>query len=172
MKRETVQSVVLGPAWTGYQSKDALINRNGQTFPLSSVKGQDDFYANLEDYVRLLQGLGAKVYLIRGVPGSRPRFDPTKMVTRSVTGFRINPDFDKPESIVEMRAIHEGVDAKLAVIADRTGAKVLDLFVDVCGSGDGCLPLFGKEEPKFTDEMHLRPIFVKGHLHFLDFLLT
>jgi hypothetical protein len=86
VKREKVQSVVLGAAWTGYQSKDALINRNGQTFPLSSVKGQGAFYANLEDYVRLLQGLGAEIYLIRGVPGSRPRFDPTKMVTRSVTG--------------------------------------------------------------------------------------
>jgi hypothetical protein len=128
------------------------------------------FYADLEDYVRQLQSLGAKVFLIRGVPSSK-RFNPTEMVTRGVTGFRIDPDFDKPEPIAGMRAIHTLVDAKLRAIAERTGATLLDLFADVCGSGEDCSPLFGAGEPKFTDGMHLRPVFVREHLHFLDFLL-
>ena len=171
VQHEKVQSVVLGAAWTGYGSKQALIERDGQRFPLNTADGENAFYANLEDYVRLLQSLGAKVYLVRGVPGSIPRFNPTSMVTRSVTGFRIDPDFGKPEPISTMRAIHANVDAKLRAITDRTGATLLDLFFDVCGSGDVCSPLFGANEPKYIDDMHLRPVFVRDHLHFLDFLL-
>jgi peptidoglycan/LPS O-acetylase OafA/YrhL len=171
VRREKVQSVVLGAGWTGYESEKVLVERDGRRLPLNTVEGQDAFYANLEDYVRLLQGLEAKVYLVRGVPGSKPRFNPTQMVTRGVTGFRIDPDFDKPEPIAGMRAIHTLVDAKLRAIAERTGAKLLDLFADVCGSGEDCSPLFGAGEPKFTDGMHLRPVFVREHLHFLDFLL-
>ena len=53
----------------------------------------DDFYANLEDYVRLLQGQGAKVYLVLGVP-LHHRFNPGEMVTRSLTGFQIAPDVE------------------------------------------------------------------------------
>jgi peptidoglycan/LPS O-acetylase OafA/YrhL len=171
VRREKVQSVVLGAGWTGYESEKVLVERDGRRLPLNTVEGQDAFYANLEDYVRLLQTLGAKVYLVRGVPGSNARFNPTQMVTRSVTGFRIDPDFDKPEPIAGMRAIHTLVDAKLRAIAERTGAKLLDLFADVCGGGEDCSPLFGAGEPKFTDGMHLRPVFVREHLHFLDFLL-
>ena len=171
VQHENVQSVVLGAAWTGYAGKKALIERDGQRVPLNTAEGEEAFYANLEDYVRLLQSLGAKVYLVRGVPGSIPRFDPTHMVTRSVTGFRIDPDFDKPEPVGKMRAIHANVDAKLRAITERTGATLLDLFADVCGSGEDCSPLFGANEPKFTDDKHLRPMFVRDHLHFLDFLL-
>jgi hypothetical protein len=168
VRREKVQSVVLGAAWTGYGSK--LVERGGRRLPLDTVEGQDALYANLEDYVRLLQGLGAKVYLVRGVPSSK-RFDPAQMVTRSVTGFRIDPDFDKPEPIAGLRAIQTVADAKLRTIAEHTGAKLLDPFPDVCGSGEGCSPFFGAGEPKFTDGQHLRPVFVREHLHFLDFLL-
>jgi peptidoglycan/LPS O-acetylase OafA/YrhL len=171
VQHEKVQSVVLGAAWEGYGSKQALIERHGQRFPLNTAEGEEAFYANLEDYVRLLQSLEAKVYLVRGVPGSILRFNPTRMVTRSVMGFRIDPDFDRPEPISKMRAIHANVDAKLRAITERTGAMLLDLFADVCGSGEDCSPLFGADEPKFVDDTHLRPVFVREHLHFLDFLL-
>jgi hypothetical protein len=119
---------------TGYRSKNGLIDRDGGRLSLSTVEGQDAFYANFEDYVRQLQSLGAKVFLIRGVLSSK-RFNPTEMVTRSVTGFRIDPDFDNrsPSPGCEPFTI---VDA----IAKRTGATLLDPFPDVCGSGEGCPP--------------------------------
>jgi SGNH domain (fused to AT3 domains) len=123
VRQEKVQSVVLGAAWGGYGSK--LIERDGRRLPINTVEGQDAFYANLENYVRLLQGFGAKVYLVGALPASK-RFNPTQMVTRSVTGFRIDPDFNKPEPIAGMRAIFTNVDAKLRAIAERTGAKLLD----------------------------------------------
>jgi hypothetical protein len=169
VRHENVQSVVLGAAWSGYRDEGMLIEREGSRFTLNTREGMDAFYDNLEDYVRLLQDQGAKVYLVLGVP-EHHRFNPGEMVTRSLTGFRIAPDVEKAVPIAELEAIH-AVDAKLRTVGEHTGATLLDSFPDICGSGDGCMPFFGAGEPKFSDNMHLRPIFVREHLRFLDPLL-
>ena len=170
VRREKVQSVVLGAAWSGYSNGGMVIEREGKRVPLNTKEGMDDFYANLEDYVHLLQGEGANVYLVLGVP-SHQRFNPGEMVRRNVTGFRIAPDVEKAIPIAELQAINATVDAKLRTIGEHTGATLLDPLPDICGSGDGCLPFFGAGEPKFSDNVHLRPVFVREHLHFLDPLL-
>jgi peptidoglycan/LPS O-acetylase OafA/YrhL len=170
VRRERVQTVVLGASWIGYRGKDVLIEREGRRWPLNTQEGADAFYANLEDYVRALRGEGASVYLVRGLPVDQ-HFNPATMVTRSLTGFRIAPDAEDPLPVATLRAAHAGVDANLAGVAAHTGAILLDGFPDVCGSGDACSPFFGAREPKFSDGMHLRPVFVREHLHFLDFLL-
>jgi peptidoglycan/LPS O-acetylase OafA/YrhL len=174
VQREKVQSVVLGAAWRGYSAEgigeSMVIEREVRRMPLNTKEGMDAFYANLEDYIRLLQGQGAKVYLVLGVPGHH-RFDPGAMVTRSLTGFQIAPDLEKAVSIAELQAAHATVDAKLRAVGEHTGATLLDPLPDICGSGNGCLPFFGASEPKFSDGMHLRPVFVQKHLRFLDHLL-
>jgi hypothetical protein len=170
VQREKVQSVVLGAAWSGYSAEGMLIERDGRRLPLNTSQGTDAFYANLEDYVRLLRGQGAKVYLVLAVP-VHPRFDPGEMVTRSLTGFRIAPDVEKPVPVAELQTVRAIVDAKLRTIGEHTGAVLLDPLPDICGSGDGCSPFFGAGEPKFSDNAHLRPVFVREHLHFLDSLL-
>jgi hypothetical protein len=170
-RREKVQSVILGAAWAAYRNEDMLIEREGRRLPLNTREGMDAFYANLEDYVRVLQGEGAKVYLVLGVPFHH-RFNPGHMVTRSLTGFRIAPDVEKAIPTAELDAVHLTANAKLRTIGEHTGATLLDPFPDICGSGDGCLPFFGAGEPKFSDNVHLRPVFVREHLRFLDFLLT
>jgi peptidoglycan/LPS O-acetylase OafA/YrhL len=170
VQREKVQSVVLGAAWSGYSDKAMLIEREGRRLPLNTKEGMDAFYANLEDYVRLLQRHGAKVYLVLGVP-IHHRFNPGEMVTRSLTGFRIAPDVEQAVPIAELQAVLATVDAKLRTVGEHTGATLLDPLPDICGSGDGCLPFFGAGEPKFSDNVHLRPVFVREHLHFLDPLL-
>ena len=170
VRRETVQSVVLGAAWSGYSAEGMLVERQGRSLPLTRHEGIDAFYANLEDYVRLLQKHGAKVHLVRGAP-THSHFNPSEMVTRSLTGFRIAPDVEKPIPVADLRAAHATVDAKLRAVSERTGAALLDPVPDVCGDGDGCSPFFGAGEPKFSDRDHLRPIFVREHLRFLDHLL-
>ena len=65
----------------------------------------DAFYANLEDYVRLLQSQGAKVYLVLGLP-IHHRFNPGEMVTRSLTGFRIVSGVEKAVPIAELQAVN------------------------------------------------------------------
>jgi peptidoglycan/LPS O-acetylase OafA/YrhL len=170
VRREKVQSVVLGAAWAGYSEEGMLIEREGSRVPLNTTEGMDAFYANLEDYVRLLQGQGANVYLVLGVP-THHRFNPGEMVTRSLTGFRIAPDVEKAIPTAGLRAVHATADAKLRTVGEHAGATLLDPLPDICGSGDGCSLFFGTGEPKFSDNVHLRPVFVREHLRFLDPLL-
>jgi len=168
VRREKVQSVVLGAVWAAFS--DVLIEREGRVVQLDTKEGIDAFYANLEDYVRVLQRLGAKVYLVLGVP-IHNRFNPAEMVSRSLTGFRIAPDAEKAVPIAELQAIHATANTKLRTIGEHTGATLLDPFPDICGTGDGCLPFFGAGEPKYSDHAHLRPLFVRQHVQFLDALL-
>ena len=100
VQREKVQSVVLGAAWSGYRSENSLIERAGRRLPVSTTEGEDAFYANLEDYIRQLQRLGAAVYLVRGAPNNI-HFNPAQMIVRHITGVRISSDFDKPEFIAK-----------------------------------------------------------------------
>lgn len=167
VQREKVQSVVLGGAWSGYNAEGMLIERENRRMRLNTTEGIDAFYANLEDYVRLLQGQGAKVYLVLGVP-SHERFNPGNMVTRSLTGFQIAPEVAKAVPTAGLKA----ADAKLRTVGEHTGATLLDPLPDVCGIAEGCSPFFGAGQPKFSDSVHLRPDFVREHLRFLDPLLN
>jgi peptidoglycan/LPS O-acetylase OafA/YrhL len=169
VRRENVQSVVLGAGWAGYSERGMLIEREGRRLSLNTKDGMDAFYANLEDYVRLLQAQGAKVYLVLATP-THHRFDPGQMVMRSMIGFRVAPNVEEAIPIAEF-SYATVVNAKLRAVGERTGATLLDPFPDICGVADGCLPFFGAAEPKYSDFTHLRPIFVRKHLHFLDFLL-
>ena len=171
VEREHIQSVVLGASWAAYGGDWIQIERGGRRWSLGSSEGKNAFYANLEDYVRQLDGYGAKVYLIKGAPLSQSRFDPAKMVTRSPIGFRIAPDVDREVPIADLRGAYSDVDARLQAIAERTGATLLDVFPDVCGSGSGCCPFFANGEPKYSDGVHLRPSFVRTHIRVFDFLL-
>ena len=170
VRREKIDTIVLGASWAGYDGATIQIERDGKRMSLTEPEGMDAFYANLEDYVRLLQGQGAKVYLVLGVPAG-VRFDPNHMITRGLTGFAVSPDADKDVPIAELRAGYGKNDPRLRSVAENTGAILLDAFPDVCGSGEGCSPFFGVAEPKYVDGLHLRPTFVREQVHFLDFLL-
>jgi peptidoglycan/LPS O-acetylase OafA/YrhL len=166
---EKVQTVVLGPHY--WPRKNAFIEREGKSIPLDGgEEGRRAFYANLEDYVRELK-LNATVYLVLGAPQSLTGLNPQRMVTRGVTGISVDPSAEKSVPIADLRAAYAQHDADLRAVAERTGAKLLDVIPDVCGNGETCSAFFGAREPKFTDGTHLRPVFVREHLHFLDFLL-
>jgi peptidoglycan/LPS O-acetylase OafA/YrhL len=172
VRREKVQSVVLGSAWSGYSSaKGMLIEREGRRLPLNTKEGMDAFYANLEDYVRLLQGQGAKVYLVLGVPIDQHRFNPSEMVVRSLIGFRVAPDVEEGIPIAELRALLATTNTNLRAVGAHTGSTLLDPLPDICGNGESCSPFFGAGEPKFSDGAHLRPVFVQQNVRFLDPLL-
>ena len=170
VRREQVQSVVLGASWVGYVNTELMVEREGVRLLLNTAEGKAAFFANLQDYIRVLQSHGAKVYLVLGVPIDLVRFDPGKMVTRGLT-LHISPDVEKSVLNSQLRAGNAFVDAGLRAVSEQTGAMILDPFPDICGDGEGCSPFFGVAEPKFTDGMHLRPIFVREHLRFLDDLL-
>ena len=170
VEREKVQTVVLGASWSGYDGPHMLISRNGQQLRLDTREGKEAFYANLADFVRTLQMQGAKVYLILGVPVAG-RFNPGSMLTRGPLGIQVSPEASEEVPIVDLKQSLAKENAKLQAVADLTGAELLDPLPDICGSGAGCSPFFGSGEPKTSDGMHLRPDFVKDHIHFLDPLL-
>jgi hypothetical protein len=172
VRRERARSVVLGASWAGYGGEGMQIEREGTRLSLAKPDGRDAFYANLEDYVRLLQSQGANVYLVLGVPVHHTRFNPSAMVTRSLTSFGVIPDVDKDVPISELRADYAIADQMLRGVAKHTGAQLLDAFPDICGNGNGCSPFFATAEPKYSDGVHLRPAFVRKHIRFLDFLLN
>lgn len=167
VQREKVQTVVLGGAWSGYSEPGMSVYRSGENFALTSPKGREVFFDNLEDYVQALQALGAKVYLVLGMP-IHERFDPGRMAARNIAGIRFSADVGRPVSIAELRSSQANSDEHLRRISERTGAGLLDPFPDICGTGEGCSPFFGDREPKFSDATHLRPIFVRQHVQFLD----
>jgi peptidoglycan/LPS O-acetylase OafA/YrhL len=171
VRREHIQSVVLGASWAGYGGDAMMIERNGRRLSLNESDGRDAFYANLEDYVRLLRDAGAEVFLVRGVPVHHTRFDPAMMVERSLMGFKIAADVDKDVPTAELRDVYRVIDDRLSTIAQHTRATLLDAFPDICGNTSGCSPFFAGVEPKYSDGVHLRPSFVRAHVHFLDFLL-
>lgn len=171
VRREEIQSVVLGASWAGYGGDSMRIERGGKRMSLNDDDGKNAFYANLEDYVRLLQSLGAKVYLVLGAPVDLARFSPIAMIKRNLTSFRIAPDVDEDVPTAGLRAVYGFADGRLRGVATATGATLLDPVPDVCGTGAGCSPFFENAEPKYSDGVHLRPAFVREHLHFLDFLL-
>ncbi|MGY4357706.1 peptidoglycan/LPS O-acetylase OafA/YrhL [Bradyrhizobium sp. i1.3.6] len=169
VRREKVQAVVISPHY--WPRKHAFIERAGTSIPLEGGdEGRRAFYANLEDFVRELKR-NATVYLVLGAPQSPTALNPQRMVTRSVTGIRVDPNAQSSVPITDLRAPFAQHDADLRTVAERTGAKLLDVFPDVCGNGEMCSPFFGAREPIFSDGVHLRPVFVREHLHFLDFLL-
>lgn len=171
VQREKIETVVLGGWWAAYPGRDFEIERDGKRTLLSRQDGMDAFFANLEDFVSVLQRQGAKVYLVLGVPMDRVRFSPHALVARGLTGFKIPADPLGDVPVADLRSYNAFTDQKLRIVASRTGAQLLDAFTDVCGQGDGCSPFYAVTEPKYVDGVHLRPAFVREQVHFLDVLL-
>ena len=126
--------------------------------------------------------LGAFSYTQLGVD-QFPKIDlPTVTVQTTLPGAspeEIESQITKPieevvntvEGITELRSIYATSDARLTAVAERTGATLLDPVPDICGDGSHCSPFFGAGDPKFSDAMHLRAVFVRDNIAFLDFLL-
>lgn len=170
VRRTKPQSLVLGSSWSNYYGLE--VERHGKRLHGTTSEGKDAFWANLTDLVRSFRTQGVAVYLVRGaVDDHYTRLTPREMMRRSPFGFQVDADMAQI-SVAELRKNNAVVDAHLSQVAAQTGATLLDAIPDICGEGDSCSGLFGMGEPKFIDGMHLRTVFVKDHVHFLDFLLT
>ena len=171
VRREKIKTIVLGAWWASYNYPLMQIERDGKSMSLADQDGKDAFFANLEDYVRRLRAEDANVYLVLGTPFDGTRFNPSTMVTRSLTGLKFSTGVDWDAPVTELRALNAATDERLRIVANHTGAELLDVFPDVCGQRDACSPFFATVVPKYLDGMHLRSVFVREHVHFLDFLL-
>jgi len=153
--KEAIGTVVLGGGWQNYF---------GGTATERAIR-----YASLEREVADLRAKGRTVYLIMPLPESQ-HFDPKQMVHLSFTGFIVNPTMSAGVPVAGLKV--ESTRQRLAAIAQSTGAHTLDALPDICGTGPVCSAFFGDDEPKFADPLHLRPVFVRSHITFLDPILT
>jgi hypothetical protein len=156
-RERSIGTIVLGGLWQGYFNGNAKVDAAP--------------YAQLESEVAALRATGRVVYLIMPVPTSE-RFDPIQMVSRSITGFSIDPNILAGVPVASLAAANASISRNLASIARRTGARTLDPLPDICGSSPICSAFFADGEPKFADFNHLRPVFVRSHITFLDPLLN
>jgi peptidoglycan/LPS O-acetylase OafA/YrhL len=164
-------TIVLGGFWQGYLCECVYVERAGIRMKINTPEAVNNFYSNLEDEVRRFVATNHKVYLVLSVPMNQ-RFDPEQMISRSIAGFKIDPDVLRGIPVSDLVAATADANRRLIDIAKRTGARTLNPLPDICGTGPTCSSFFADGEPKFADEKHLRPIFVKDNITFLDDILT
>nr|WP_242010162.1 acyltransferase family protein [Acetobacter conturbans] len=148
----------------------------GAAWPPILLQHRQDQEAFKEDIVRQIKdfsSLGVRaVWLILPTPMDA-RFDPAALVQRSLLRTTVNEQAIKSGvPISELRDYSDEMAATLRDIARRSQVGVIDPYADICGSSPSCFILDTDGEPKYADMSHLRPEFVKKHIHFLDSILT
>jgi hypothetical protein len=164
-------AIVLGEFWAGNDAADTFITRNGKTQPVTSQAARDAVLANLTDAMRALTASGHPVSLILAQP-SGGHFDPAHMISRTPLGFRVDPVSVAGTPTAAIAATLAPLNARLAAAASAAGAATLDPLPAICGAGPVCSPFFDDGAPKFADDKHLRPAFMRRHVTLLDGLLT
>ena len=169
IEAENVGTVVLGAFWQGY-GVDHAVFRSNRLFRGGTPAAIEAMYANLQDFVQQMRSKGRRVYLVMCAPASKS-FDPEQMILRSPTGFQVSPEAGSNVPRAPLAKACADSDQRLGTVAARTGAVLLDPFPDVCESVSACKQLFAQGEPKFADDKHLRPVFVRDRIRFLDKVL-
>lgn len=154
-----IHTVVMGAFWPG-----ALARYDG---------GQGAIVAEYSRQISQLRQLGVSaLWLVLPSPFD-DRFNPRALLRRSL--WHVAVDRAALEAGIPMAQLHAATDQArqtLLAVAAQSGAMTLDPYPDVCGSGAFCSVINAQGEPKYADEKHLRPVFVKDNIHFLDALLT
>ncbi len=132
---------------------------------------EPDFYVNLLAELSAYRQAGYKVWLILPVPLSQ-RFDPALMLRRSLTGISIESQNLAGVPLASLRAQNAALTQALIAVAAKAGVQTIDPLPQICGQGPVCSAFFQQDQPKFADDIHMRPIFVRQNIRFLDAILT
>lgn len=159
MQQQNVQAVVVGAFWPR-----VLLHTPGTQAQKQAAFVQD---------MRSLSGNGARpVWLVLPTPADA-RFSPDKLVARSLMHIGVNTAL--LEQGIPARQLRNDTAADTAFVralAAQAGAKVLDAWPDICGTGPACAVITPPATPKYADDKHLRPGFVQQHATFLDDVLA
>jgi peptidoglycan/LPS O-acetylase OafA/YrhL len=145
-----VDAVVLAAAWNRY---DAF-----------APDGPDAAYRDLESTIVKFRTSGKQVYLVLPIPKG-DSFEPSRIVKRGFTlsGFSVVSRM----RLSEVDPWGKRIAAKLRSVADSHGAVAIDPVDYICPDGD-CPTLAHDGLPRYGDESHLRPNYVRQELSFLD----
>lgn len=164
-----VETVVIGASWVGLTDRDDYYRTDGRGSrvgqPLDLHKADLPWVlARFEAAVQDLVRDGKHVVIILSSPRG-DAFNPRYMVTREGSQFRVNIRPAVPRS--EVLAALGGIDARLAGIARRVGADIVDPMDAMCHAGM-CPTIDSQGNPYFMDETHLRSSVVRAHFDELD----
>jgi hypothetical protein len=157
IQQDHIGTIVIGALWQGTFSSTP-----GAGTPL---------YAGVEAELASWVRQGHEVYLILPTPVGEG-VDPARMVLHRFTGFKVNRAMFSGVPRAQLISGIAPIAQQLTTITQQAGGETLDPFPDICGNGPVCSPFFEDGEPKFADQNHLRPVFVKTNITFFDQLLT
>ncbi|MFT9015279.1 MAG: acyltransferase family protein [Acetobacter sp.] len=154
-----------------HKATQVVIGANWDAFFTPSHPGFSENFRQAWHFLQSLSDNGARaVSLIDQTPVDE-RFSPATMVQRSF--FHVSVNADAVRAGIPMADIRTLGPSRgpLEQLAKLTGAKLIDLTAEICGSATRCFPLMEDGTPKFADLAHLRPVFTRTHVHGLDSLV-
>lgn len=170
-RKPTVDTIVIGAAWDSYfhdldsrysyQVKDGAFN--GTLLPDSEAAQRA--FGSLERMLQQLSALHKHVVLILQIPVG-DTLDPRRMIKRGLSTLQFNidsPPLSRPAVAAEVAPL----DSQLAAIAHRNGVELIDPLEYLCDPTQ-CPTLDSNGAPMYRDAGHLRPSYVRAHVHFLD----
>ena len=165
-----VKKIVLCAQWSGYFSGacDFFYHRSQRKLGTLAEKFfMDQAILELEKMVRALIALGKEVVIVLNMPVGND-YGPENFFKRSFYGqwqFRV----PLPSQKAWYDLIHP-THTRLLSIAQKTGASTIDPGAFLC-DGKICRNVDQEGVPIYGDGVHLRPGYVKHHIHFLDGLV-
>ncbi len=160
-----IGTVLLGAFWQGYPGPNRI-----QAIAAPAHDATAQLYRNLTQYVQAYIREKRAVFLILCAPVSQI-FDPARMIRRFPTGFAVDRSAASGAPMHEITAGCDDTDRHLRAVAASTGASTLDPLPAICGTGPVCASLF-RNEPRFADDKHLRPGYVRSQITLFDTILT
>ena len=153
-----IDRIVLGDAWYSY------INENTFSFNKKDTQVMKRKFEKMLDAISMP---GRKIYMVLNIPSGQT-LDPSSFIKRTMFG--IEPKLQPVAILRKTDFIHQN---KLAYqllqdIAKRKKLITVNPLDFLCDEKDLCLAFDSHGNAKYIDVIHLRPEFVKKHIHYID----
>jgi hypothetical protein len=156
-----IDRVVIAAIWHNYLARGSKSIIEG--IPLGSEEGRQKAIEAFGGMVGRIVASGKRVVVVLAVP-SGAGVDPNQMLTRTFLG---GQDF-QPVTLTEelFRKVHGPQIDELASVAKANGAHLIDPLQFLCR--DGMCMNTNEDGPIRSDRSHLRVVFVRNHVTYLD----
>jgi len=157
-----IDTVVIGSLWNQYLGHGASMTKK---YGIDS-KEYVDALEKLSEYIKKLQALDKKVFLVLNIPMGK-QLDPKYMVQRDLNSFpNVLSIRTSKISRDEFERAYGRIQTDLAHVAINAGAAVINPIDSLCLPD--CLSVDAKNEPIYKDAGHLRPTYVREKADFID----
>jgi peptidoglycan/LPS O-acetylase OafA/YrhL len=170
LRTTSVHTVVIGGFWEDYPARNLLISDIG---PANVALGPndprwDEIWHEFANQIASLTNRGDLVFIVLPNP-TRGRAN--NEGSRRLAGLGRTDDFQESISRVEYLKKTHDIRNRLADIAARTGARLIDPSLAICSTSE-CAVYAEHGMPIFKDDHHFRAGFVRRYGGFFDVVVT